>query len=55
MKIKSEQEEAIGKNRKITDINFLIKKNWVGFVYYFNLLNFIIAFSLENFKYNDVY
>jgi hypothetical protein len=26
----------------------------LGWFYYFNLLNFIIAFSLENFKYNDV-
>jgi hypothetical protein len=48
MKIKSEQR-AIG-IEKITGYQLPNKfmNHWVGFVY-FNLLNFQIAFSLENF------
>jgi hypothetical protein len=56
MKIKSEQEEAIGKIEKITGYQLPNKFKIIGLVLciisIFSIS--IIAFSLENFKYNDV-
>jgi succinate dehydrogenase hydrophobic anchor subunit len=56
MKIKSEQEEAIGKIEKITGYQLPNKFKITGLVLciisIFSIS--IIAFSLENFKYNDV-
>jgi hypothetical protein len=56
MKIKSEQEEAIGKIEKITGYQLPNKFKIIGLVLciisIFSIS--IIAFSLENFKYNDL-
>jgi hypothetical protein len=56
MKIKSEQEEAIGKIEKITGYQLPNKFKIIGLVLciisIFSIS--IIAFSLENVKYNDV-
>jgi hypothetical protein len=56
MKIKSEQEEAIGKIEKITGYQLPNKFKIIGLVLciisIFSIS--IIAFSLANFKYNDL-
>ena len=56
MKIKSEQEEAIGKIEKITGYQLPNKFKIIGVVLCIIsiFLISIIAFSLENVKYNDV-